>query len=295
VTIIIVCGDITLTQFQPGQITYKRALAYLPEVLQRCVTPAVVADSMRNSGYAPFDPSIMMNNMWNQFKLLSKVEADEVINISQTSIRTITEQRGIVYPRECMDLLQASEILNETIEFPEIRENFEDLAWGRQLTVDLSHSYISQEVRHRAERAAQAANARREADITKAETLRRDTLRFNHCSESRKVLQNQNTEHRCKCGGKWSNGLPGFKAHERTNKTHALKFPDEHWQRHYDTDAVPAIVIPGGAGAANESSERIDIIDGAENDALGQSFVIVNGYAGYMNAEEVAELQEQIE
>ena len=110
------------------------------------MTPAVVADSMRNSGYAPFDPSIMMNNMWNQFKLLSKVEADEVINISQTSIRAITEQRGIVYPKECMDALQASVILNETIEFPEIREKFEDLAWGRQLTVDLSHSYISQEV-----------------------------------------------------------------------------------------------------------------------------------------------------
>jgi hypothetical protein len=239
---------------------------------------------MRNSGYAPFDPSIMMNNMWNQFKLLSKVEADEVINISQTSIRAITEQRGIVYPKECMDALQASVILNETIEFPEIREKFEDLAWGRQLTVDLSHSYISQEVRHRAERAAQAAIARREAALSKAEILKRDTLRFNHCSESHKLLENQNTEHRCKCGGKWSNGLPGFKAHEKNNRTHALKFPDEYWQRHYDTDAVPAIETPGGAGAAN-----------ADVDDLGNPYVNANGIAGYMTIDEMAELQGQEE
>jgi hypothetical protein len=275
----------------PGQITYKRALAYLPEVLQRCVTLAVVADSMRNSGYAPFDPSIMMNNMWNQFKLLSKVEADEVINISQTSIRAITEQRGIVYPKECMDALQAPVILNETIEFPEIREKFEDLAWGRQLTVDLSHSYISQEVRHRAERAAQAAIARREAALSKAEILKRDTLRFNHCSESRKVLENQNTEHRCRCGGKWSNGLPGFKAHEKNNKTHVLKFPDEYW--HYDSE--PAVVIPGGAGGADQSSEGIDVNNGTEAADPAMSYVNVHGIAGYMTSDEMAELQGQLQ
>jgi hypothetical protein len=263
------------------------------------VTPAVVADSMRNSGYAPFDPSIMMNNMWNQFKLLSKVEADEVINISQTSIRTITEQRGIVYPRECMDHLQASEILNETIEFPEIRENFEDLAWGRQLTVDLSHSYISQVVRHRAERAAQAAIDRREEDLTKAENQRRDVLRFNHCSESQRILQNQNTEHRCKCGGKWSNGLPGFKAHEKNNKTHVLHFPDTHWLRYYDVhvgaipaaapDAVDAIVNPGGAGAADQSSESLDVNNSAEATDPGLSYVNLHGLAGHFNSDELAQ------
>jgi hypothetical protein len=221
------------------------------------------------------------------------VEADEVINISQTSIRAITEQRGIVYPKECMDALQASVILNETIEFPEIRENFEDLAWGRQLTVDLSHSYISQEVRHRAERAAQAANARREADITKAEILKRDTLRFNHCSESHKVLENQNTEHRCKCGGKWSNGLPGFKGHEKNNKTHALKFPDEYWQRHYDSE--PAVVIPGGAGGADQSLEGIYVNNGTEAADPATSYVNLHGIAGYMTGDEMAELQEQEE
>ncbi len=37
-----------------GQISYKRALACLPQVLLRSVTTAVVAEAMRNSGYAPF-------------------------------------------------------------------------------------------------------------------------------------------------------------------------------------------------------------------------------------------------
>ena len=55
---------------------------------------------------------------------------------------------------------------------------------------------------------------------------------------------------------------------------------------------MPAIEIPGGAGAANESSERMDITDGAEVDDLGDSFVNINGFAGYMNAEEVQELRE---
>ncbi len=262
------------------------------------MTPAVVADSMRNSGYAPFDPSIMMNNMWNQFKTLSKVEADEVINISETSIRTITEQRGIVYPKECMDHLQASVILNETIEFPEVRENFEDLAWGRQLTVDLSHSYISQAVRHRAERAAQAATARREADISKAEIQRRDNLRFKHCSQSHRVLENQNIEHRCKCGGKWSNGLPGFKAHEKSSKTHAIHFPDTFWQRYYDapSEAIPApdaVVNSGGARAAELSSELMNIIDGAKVDDPGLIYVNFGGFAGYIDSADLAELREE--
>ncbi len=260
------------------------------------MTPAVVADSMRNSGNAPFDPSIMMNNMWNQFKTLSTVEADEIINISQTSIRTITEQRRIVYPKECMDHLQASEILNETIEFPEVRENFEDLAWGRQLTVVLSHNYISQAVRHRAERAAQAAIVRREEDISKAEIERRDKLRFNHCSQSRRVLENQNTEHMC--GGKWSNGLLGFKAHEKSNQTHALHFPDTFWQRYYEAPpvAIPApdaVVISGGAEAAELSSELMNIIDGVEVDDPGLIYVNFQGFARYIDSSDLADLREE--
>ena len=238
-----------------GQVTYRRALAYLPEVLQRSVTPAVVADSMRNSGYAPFNPGVMMNNMWNEFQELSKVEAEEVIRISETSIRAITLVRGIAYPQECMDALRASAILNETIEFPEIRENFEDLAWGRQLSVDLSHSYVSQANQQRAEMASQAAIARRDAEVSKAEMQTRDLLRMNHCTASQRITETQNTEHKCKCGGKWSNGLQGFKAHEKNNKTHLQHFPDAYWQPHYDAqivaipaaNAAPAIAIPAAA------------------------------------------------
>lgn len=220
-----------------GQVTYRRALAYLPEVLQRSVTPAVVADAMRNSGYAPFNTGVMMNNMWNQFSELSKAEAEEVIKISETTIRAITEDRGIAYPQECMDALRASAILNETIEFPEIRENFEDLAWGRQLSMDLSHSYVSQTNRQRAEIANQAAIARRDAELSKAEIQRRDLLRMNHCTASQRITETQNTEHKCKCGGKWSNGLQGFKSHEKNGK-HLQHFPDANWQSHYDAQVA---------------------------------------------------------
>ena len=165
--------------------------------------------------------------------------------------------------------------------------------------VDLSHSYISQEVRHRAERAAQAAIARREEELTKAEIQRRDVLRFNHCSESSKVLQNKNIEHRCKCGGKWSNGLPGFKAHEKNNKTHALHFPDTHWQRFYDAQivaipeaaphAVGAIVIPGGAGA----SEGLYVNNSAETNDPELIYANINGMVGHFSSDELAQLLEE--
>jgi hypothetical protein len=63
-----------------------------------------------------------------------------------------------------------------------------------------------------------------------------------------------------------------------------LKFPDEYWQRHYDTDAVPAIETPGGAGAAN-----------ADVEYLGNPYVNANGIAGYMTIDEMAEFQGQEE
>ena len=122
-----------------------------------------------------------MDNCWIDFKTLSASEAVEFIRISETSVRAITERNGIVYPQECMDALQASALLNQTIEFPEVRENFQDLAWNRQLTIDRSHRHISELVTQRADATAQVAQARREDAVTKAEAKRRDNLRFDHC------------------------------------------------------------------------------------------------------------------
>jgi hypothetical protein len=243
-----------------GQISYRRALAYLPEVLQRCVTPAVVTEAMRNSGYAPFNPNVIMNNCWVDFKHLSKVEAVEFVRIAETSVRAITERNGIVFPQECMDALQASEMLNETIKFPEVRENFEDLAWNRQLTIDLSHAHVASLVAGRAAAAAAAEEVRVEQAATQAEQARRDNLRYDHChdgqawNEAKRIMT-----HKCKCGGKFSNGMSGFKAHEKSSNAHKERYTLEYWNRFYANNppqpvAAPQLVPPALAQAAADQS-----------------------------------------
>ena len=203
------------------------------------MTPAVVAEAMRNSGYAPFNPSIIMDNCWVDFKTLSASEAHEFIRISETSVRAITERNGIVYPQECMDALQASALLNQTIQFPEVRENFQDLAWNRQLTIDLSHSHFSSLVAGRAQAVADAAQARVELAVTQQELARRDNLRYDHCCAGEVYDEVKRTmKHNCKCGGKFSNGIAGFKAHEKNAKKHLELFPAEDWEAFYARNAA---------------------------------------------------------
>ena len=231
-----------------GQTSYRRAIAFLPQLLERSVTPAIVADALKNSGYHPFSPSIMMNNMWDGFADLSTSEAEEVIRISRGEIATITREQGLIYPQQCQDALENSVILRETIDFPEIRENFEDLAWNRHLTMDLSHTHVHDLVLQRAQASAEAAAAARERAISKAEITRRDNVRFDHCTASQYTNAKRTISHVCKCGGKWTNGMTGFKTHETTSQTHLQKFPpDTYWAALYVVMPPPQIELNGAA------------------------------------------------
>lgn len=227
-----------------GQTSYRRAIAFLPQLLERSVTPAIVADALKNSGYHPFSPSIMLNNMWDGFADLSTSEAEEVIRISREEIANITKEQGIVYPQQCQDALENSVILRATIEFPEIRENFEDLAWNRHLTMDLSHTHVHNLVLQRAQASREAAAAARERAISQAEIKRRENVRFDHCMESQHSNEKRTISYVCKCGGKWSNGMTGFKSHETTSQTHLHHFPpDTYWTALYDVMPPPQIEL----------------------------------------------------
>jgi hypothetical protein len=246
-----------------GQTTYRRAIAFLPQLLERSVTPAVVTDALKNSGYHPFSPSIMMNNMWDGFTDLSTSEAEEVIRISREEIANITKEQGIVYPRQCQDALENSVILRATIEFPEIRENFEDLAWNRHLTMDLSHTHVHNLVLQRAQASAEAAAVARQRTISQAEIKRRENVRFDHCTASQHTNEKRTICHVCKCGGKWSNGMTGFKAHETTSQTHLHHFPpDTYWAALYDVVPPPQIALNGAASnlhvAANAAAPSLE-------------------------------------
>jgi hypothetical protein len=234
-----------------GQMTYRRAIAFLPQLLERCVTPSIVTDALQNSGYHPFKPDVMFKNMWDGFADLSTVEAQEVIRISETSVRELTNLHGIVYPGQCQEALEASELLNETIDFPEVRQNFEDLAWNRQLSIDLSHSHVARLVEERSQSVAIATQVRIEEEVAKAEQTRRDNLRYDHCVSGETMNAVKRTiQHSCKCGGKFSNGLSGFKAHEKS-QTHQDHFPSADWDTFYAANPPPqrAAVLPAPAPA----------------------------------------------
>jgi hypothetical protein len=235
-----------------GQMTYRRAIAFLPQLLERCVTPSIVTDALQNSGYHPFKPDVMFKNMWDGFADLSTVEAQEVIRISETSVRELTNLNGIVYPLQCQEALEASELLNETIDFPEVRQNFEDLAWNRQLSIDLSHSHVARLVEERSQSVAIAAQVRMEEEVAKAEQTRRDNLRYDHCVSGETMNAEKRTiQHSCKCGGKFFNGLSGFKSHEKS-QTHQGHFPPADWDTFYAANLPPqrAAVLPAPAPVA---------------------------------------------
>ena len=65
-----------------GKMSYRYAIAFLPSLLARAVTPAIVDDAFEVAGYDPYDPAKMMHNMWSTFKELSEAEAMEALRIA---------------------------------------------------------------------------------------------------------------------------------------------------------------------------------------------------------------------
>ena len=216
-----------------GKLSYRYAIAFLPSLLERAVTPAIVNDAFRVAGYDPYDPAKMMHNMWTTFKSLSEAEAKAALAIAEGPLRAIGEQRGVIWPKEVLAKIAEDPTLGPVIELPDIPADWEMRRWNMQATMDLSHEQV--QALHDA-RIAAADNVERERVIAasdKAELARRDKLRYDECCMSR--VQNEQTYKTtcsCKCGGKWSNDITGFKSHETSGK-HEKMFPLASWASFY--------------------------------------------------------------
>jgi len=281
------------------EMSYRYAIAFLPSLLARAVTPAIVDDAFEVAGYDPYDPAKMMHNMWSTFKELSEAEAREALQIAEGPLRQIADRRGVIWEEEVVCAIQESEVLGPVIELPQIPEHSEMKRWNMQSTMDLSHNEVQQlhDARIAAAESAQRAQAAADADAD--ESKRRLLLRFAECEQSRDVeAVTGKITYKCKCGGKWSNGITGFKGHEDGGK-HKQHFPPDSWEGLYSAAAnradQPVLAENAGAGA----EDRLAVIGGAEAEEAGDvveemSYVNAGGCAGYMDAQEIAELQEYL-
>ena len=103
----------------------------------------------------------------------------------------------------------------------------------------------------------------REERLEAAEIKRRDNLRYDHCFSSECITDKRTLQHTCKCGGKFSNGLTGFKAHEKS-QVHQGRFPLADWDAFYDAHpAAPDVPAPAPAPAPVRSARAsVHIADG---------------------------------
>ena len=241
-----------------GKLSYRYAIAYLPSLLARAVTPPIVEDAFRVAGYHPYDPAKMMHNMWTTFQKLTEAEAREALRIAEGPLREIGEQRGVIWPKEILRCIQESPILDPVVQLPDIPDDFEMRRWNMQSTMDLSHNQVQALHDERIAAAALAQRAQAIANDETNEVQRRTMLRYRECEESHVVDEaTQKRTHLCKCGGKWTNGVTGFKGHEDAKK-HQKKFPPEAWEALYAAHPAEQLVeqpqLPVQQAAAEENA-----------------------------------------
>jgi hypothetical protein len=116
---------------------------------------------------------------------------------------------------------------------------------------------------------------------------------------------------KCKCGGKWSNGISGFKTHEDGGK-HKEHFPPDSWEGLYSAAAnradqpqpestglatvergfenagarVADQSLEAGGPAANDGTE-------AEDGETGLTYINAGGMAGFLDAGDMADMAEE--
>jgi hypothetical protein len=154
-------------------------------------------------------------------------------------LRVISEQRGVIWPKEVMAAIAADPTLGPVIDLPDVPDDWEMRRWNMQSTMDLSHEQVQALHDARIAAAVQAEQEKRVAAADKAEVARRDKLRFDECCVSRVTNdQTYKTTYICKCGGKWSNDISGFKSHETSGK-HEKHFPPASWDGFYAVNPAP--------------------------------------------------------
>jgi hypothetical protein len=139
-----------------SRLSYRYAIAFLPSLLERAVTSAIVEDAFRVAGYHPYDPAKMMHNMWETFQHLSAAEAKDALDIAEGPLRVVGESRGVIFPLEVNAAIASSDILGAVVELPEVPPDYQMRRWNMQSTMDLSHAEVQQLHADRIVAAAQA-------------------------------------------------------------------------------------------------------------------------------------------
>jgi hypothetical protein len=200
--------------------TYHNALAYLIPLIQKSVTPAIVAQAFDQAGLYPLNYGKIMHNMYDHFDNFSPECAAEIIRVAEEELGAIFAERGVIWGRETEAAIIVNPILNAVIDFPEMPANLEHLAWNRQTLVDCSHSVVQSLNRQRTEAAQIARQVAIERTTTAAELKARLLARMKDCIAS---TDSTTLTYTCHCGGGTFDGKAAFKAHENS-KSHKTKY-----------------------------------------------------------------------
>jgi hypothetical protein len=194
-----------------SKATYIKAVALSHRIIKAVITPSVVNDGHFVAGLHPFDRNKMMEKMWPQWNKLTLSDAAHINRLMDTDFADFGQRKGWIFSSFIKDKIL--EKADTEITFPAMSANFDRFVINRQGAMNLSEAGIHYE-ELRAER-QQVAVARQQRALSNQEENQRALFRSTQCEESRTFdPTKQKDTFKCKCGGKWTNGLDGFKSHE---------------------------------------------------------------------------------
>jgi hypothetical protein len=221
-----------------SKATFRKALALAHEIIQGAITPRVVNDGHRVAGLYPFDRNKMMGKMWPAFNSLSVSDTAHVNRLMDGPFKEIGERQGWVKTSQIVASVREKQ--DTAITFPHLSANFDNFIINRQGAMYLSHQEVQNMQEERMEEQRQEVEERVQRALSKREINERALIRSNHCEASRSFDDTkQKFNCKCKCGGKWTNGVDGFKSHEKNSK-HEAFFPPNEWDQLYPQRAAAA-------------------------------------------------------
>jgi hypothetical protein len=221
----------------PSKATYIKAVALSHKIILGAITPSVVNDGHVAAGLHPFDRNRMMGKMWPQFNTLTRADAAHVNTLMDTDFADFGRRKGWIHSSFIKDMIQRK--ADTDINFPPMPANFDRFAINRQGAMNLSHEEVGIHYEElRAER-LQVVVARQQRQLSKQEENQRVMFRFTECQASRTFDETRQKDvFKCKCGGKWTNGLDGFKSHEKSGQ-HEKKYNPNMWEQLYPAAPAP--------------------------------------------------------
>jgi hypothetical protein len=197
-----------------------------------------VNDGHRVAGLYPFDRNKMMGKMWPAFNSLSASDTAHVNRLMDGPFKEIGERQGWVKTSQIVASVREKQ--DTAITFPHLSSNFDNFIINRQGAMYLSHQEVQNMQEERMEGQRQVVEERVRRTLSKREMNERALIRSNHCEASRSFDDTkQKFNCKCKCGGKWTNGVDGFKSHEKNSK-HEAFFPPNEWDQLYPQRAAAA-------------------------------------------------------